>query len=423
MDSRSPYPRNLRKKCFHRLGRAGTSISAHSAVASRQSRRSDNVARADTNESRKNRNHDLNLMPGRPRSTWGVQSEELQKTRFCYQQKREIVAPKLIKIILGRIYIGNAMQPLHDGLAQSLPDHRLLPEPCGKEDRKKFIIDTRRENPSMKAREIAQRAKCTADHVRKILKAHQATEREPPPEGPEAGDGQKWFERAVEANFAGLRSALEQVLLEGRNQPTSTNLMNPSLVRPITDRELEANTFYHDLNSTDSEEQKRSREWLRYHFSGKKVGGQGFVIMDAHSDKEGKQNAPLFEHLPALLDKPRYNKELKVIFQTLQAKNASGDGKRRQAKMTELLELAETRVVEAQQQVEAAAKRAKTKRRTVPPSKKSLKRRGATTTLDESLQTLREVEEERACLRAATDAMCLGFDRIQQVPALPCPYC
>jgi hypothetical protein len=145
--------------------------------------------------------------------------------------------------------------------------------------------------------------------------------------------------------------------------------------------------------------------------------------MDAHSDKEGKQNAPLFEHLPALLDKPRYNKELKVIFQTLQAKNASGDGKRRQAKMTELLELAETRVVEAQQQVEAAAKRAKTKRRTVPPSKKSLKRRGATTTLDESLQTLQEVEEERACLRAATDAMCLGFDRIQQVPALPCPYC
>jgi hypothetical protein len=87
--------------------------------------------------------------------------------------------------------------------------------------------------------------------------------------------------------------------------------------------------------------------------------------------------------------------------------------------MTELLELAETRVVEAQQQAEAAAKRAKTKR-TGPPSKK---RRGATTTLDESLQTLQEVEEERACLRAATDAMCLGFDRIQQVPALPCPYC
>jgi len=308
------------------------------------------------------------------------------------------------------------------GLAQwpqSLPDHRLLPEPCGKDDRKKFIIDTWRENPSMKAGEIARRAKCTPGHVRKVLKAHKATECEPPTEGPEAGEGQKWFERAVEANFAGLRSALEQVLQEGRNQPTSTNLMNPSLVRPITDSELAANTFNHDLNSTDRAKQKTSREWLRNHFSGKKVGGQGFVIMDAHSDKEGKQNAALFEQLPALLDKPIYTKELKVIFQTLQAKKASGDGKRRQAKMTELLELAEIRVKEAQQLAEAAAKRAKTKRE-VPPSKR---RRGATTTLNESLQKLREMEEERACLRAATDAMCLGFDRIQQVPALPCPYC
>ncbi len=97
---------------------------------------------------------------------------------------------------------------------------------------------------------------------------------------------------------------------------------------------------------------------------------------------------------------------------------ASGDGKRRQAKMTQLLELAEKRVTEAEQLFEAAAKRAsrqKTKRRRgtntepVPPKKK---RRGATPTLDESLQTLREVEGERACLQAPTDAMCLGYDSI-----------
>jgi hypothetical protein len=202
----------------------------------------------------------------------------------------------------------------------------LLPEPCGKEDRKKFIIDTRRENPLMKAREIAQRAECTADHVRKILKAHQATEREPPPEGPEAGDGQKWFERAVEANFAGLRSALEQVLLEGRNQPTSTNLMNPSLVRPITDRELAANTFYHDLNSTDSEEQKRSREWLRYHFSGKKVGGQGFVIMDAHSDKEGKQMQPFLSIYPRCSTSRGITRSSRSYFRHCKPKMPPGTG-------------------------------------------------------------------------------------------------
>ncbi len=71
---------------------------------------------------------------------------------------------------------------------------------------------------------------------------------------------------------------------------------------------------------------KRSREWLRYYFACNKEGGQGFVIMDAHSDKEGKQNATLFEQLPALLDKPRYAKELKAIFQTLQAKRPLGTG-------------------------------------------------------------------------------------------------
>ncbi len=102
------------------------------------------------------------------------------------------------------------------------------------------------ENPLIKASEIAQRADGTASHLRKILKAHQATERNTPPQGPEAGDGvpagrgaapnKKWFERAVEADPAGLRAALEQVLLEGTNLLTSTNLLNPSRVCPITDR-------------------------------------------------------------------------------------------------------------------------------------------------------------------------------------------
>ena len=46
--------------------------------------------------------------------------------------------------------------------------------------------------------------------------------------------------------------------------------------------------------------------------------------MDAHNDKEGNLNAALFEHMPALLDKPRYAKEFQTRFQTLQAKNAGG---------------------------------------------------------------------------------------------------
>ncbi len=75
--------------------------------------------------------------------------------------------------------------------------------------------------------------------------------------------------------------------------------------------------------------------------------------------------------MPSLLDKQRYAKELKAIFQTLQAKKATGDGKRRQAKMTQLLELGETRVQEAEKLAQAAAKRA---------SRQNTKRRGGTTT-------------------------------------------
>ena len=70
--------------------------------------------------------------------------------------------------------------------------------------------------------------------------------------------------------------------------------------------------------------------------------------MEAHIAKDGSRSAALFEHLPSLLDKPRFANELRTILLTLQAKKASGDGKREQAKMSELLELAQKRVGEVE---------------------------------------------------------------------------
>ena len=168
----------------------------------------------------------------------------------------------------------------------STRQHRVLPVPCRKGDSKIFIINTLRGNPSIKTSEIAQMADCSADHVRKILKAHQANAHEP----------QKWFERAVEADPAGLRATLEQVLLEGEKpRLPSTNLLNPLRVHLTTDRELEAKTFDCDLNSTDHAEIKRSREWLR--IGSYKEGGQGFVIMDAHSDLAFPPQKGLFDEI------------------------------------------------------------------------------------------------------------------------------
>ena len=91
-------------------------------------------------------------------------------------------------------------------------------------------------------------ANCSADHVRKIPKAHQATKRKP----------QKWFERAVEADPADLSAILERVLLEGKKPRRASTTLQ---IRRITDDELEANTFAsgYDLNSTNKEEMNRNR--------------------------------------------------------------------------------------------------------------------------------------------------------------------
>ena len=44
----------------------------------------------------------------------------------------------------------------------------------------------------------------------------------------------------------------------------TTNVEDPSRIRDITARELKANTFPYDLNTTDKDEIKRGSEWLRY---------------------------------------------------------------------------------------------------------------------------------------------------------------
>jgi len=129
--------------------------------------------------------------------------------------------------------------------------------------RKQLILKTKLDHPSMENWEIAARADCTPDYVRSVLRTNpitskpiQAAERASlAPSCPEAAaQNPSWFEKAIETDLAGLRAALE------REQPRrpSTNLLNTSRVRPITQRELKANTFHYNLNSTDLAEIKRS---------------------------------------------------------------------------------------------------------------------------------------------------------------------
>ena len=298
-------------------------------------------------------------------------------------------------------------------------------------ERKKFILDTKRENSDIKASQLAMLASCSQDYVRKVLNDKVAKRPRPVKANlreialpalpvPEAGHGAqaepaaqpgaasnlKWYQRAVaDAELiAGLDPLLDR-LRRGEQSPVlSTNLRDPSRVRDITDKELEANTFPHNLNSTVPREQACGRDWLHYHFGACKRSTQGFVIMQAHNEDDGSPSAVLFEWFPQLLEQKEYAKKLEPIFQTLQATKIKGDGKRVQAKMTALVKLSNDKVIAAKKVVDEAK------------SMKALPR-----SYPKAVKDLEDIQKEHDSLQAVTYAMCRGYTRIQQVPALP--YC
>ena len=161
---------------------------------------------------------------------------------------------------------------------------------------------------------------------------------------------------------------------------------------------------------------------MRYHLSGTKRGGQGFVIMDAHTDKDGNRSSALFDQMPKLCDNPWYSKKFQTIFQKLHANQARGDGKRKQAKMTELINLAALRLKEAD---DIAKRKLRNKSRSVSGVRKQgrkTKNSVSNNAKEEALQTLEQMKNEYECIKEATKEMCLGYERIQKVLALPEPF-
>ena len=139
--------------------------------------------------------------------------------------------------------------------------------------------------------------------------------------------------------------------------------------------------------------------------------------MAAHIEEDRAPSAVLFERFPELLDKNKfYAKELKTIFQTLQAKKPKGDGKRVQAKMTALIALSQVRLKEANDVVKLRKKR-KSPPATLPKALQGKKRKCAPATLPKVLQDLEDIQKEHDLIQDVTYAMCRGYARIQQVPA------
>ena len=286
---------------------------------------------------------------------------------------------------------------------------------------------------------IAKSVGCTDRYVCKVLsKASSLSKQAEHGEEQGAASKRKWYEDTANNHLASVRAA---ILVSATVTTTnSTNLLNPSSVRDLTDEEEKANTFPHDLYSNDPIVFKRGQAFVRHHLSGKKQSSLGFLLMDAHA--EGDAGSPKSSGITPLLElvdkNPRYGKEMKPIFQTLQAAKGqqNGDTKRRQAKMSDLAGLAELRKTEAEGQVtrlERAAAAAAGRSAARAFLKKGNKRLGAeafsvpirkkrrvtnvkaSSTLEKAQQILKEVQAEYEIACKALDYMCRGYERIRKV--------
>jgi hypothetical protein len=171
--------------------------------------------------------------------------------------------------------------------------------------------------------------------VRKVLsgrakQAAQAAEKE-------AASNRKWYEIIANNHLASVSAAI----FASESTANSTDLLNPSEFRDLTEAEEKANTFPHSLYSDNQQDVHRSQAYVRHHLSGQKKSSLGFLLMDAHTEGGSSTSEPSdITRLLELVDtNTKYTKQLRPIFQTLQSKGIAkthGDLKRRQAKLSDL---------------------------------------------------------------------------------------
>ena len=223
------------------------------------------------------------------------------------------------------------------GIASSPPRHERNELKVRDSGRKSAILKLKAEGK--KHRAIASGANCSERYVREVIKVEQRRT-------DEAQKGQRqWFQNVSENELANIIVRIEAVRTEGRTNFTS-DLADPDKIRLITKAELEANTFPHSW-ITESEKGK-GVQWLRYHLSGSKASSQGFVIMKG----DAFESAGDFVRI---LDKREYKTEFYRILQKIQSSVkstggvvASGDGKRWQATMRDVFNVAAQNVRDAQ---------------------------------------------------------------------------
>jgi len=183
--------------------------------------------------------------------------------------------------------------------------------------------------------EIAEAVGCTERNVRKCLQRQRQLESEEREES-------QWFRRIIKTKLADLNAHIgaAAVASSGVGTSFSTDLANPDKIRLISSKELSSNTYPHSW--TDKNDHGKGSEWIREHLSGSKKSSHGFIIK---KDEVFESS----EDFIRLLGRDEYQKQFTTIFQNLQSKKKPrGDGKRKQAKMKSLLQVAISNVKQAQ---------------------------------------------------------------------------
>ena len=265
----------------------------------------------------------------------------------------------------------------------------------GDADRKRMILElSSRTDRKFGATAIAKIVGGSETSVRKVIDADKKKKCAAAQAGSE---GNEWYERAAERNIAECFASASKEIPE-----LSTTIADTATVRDITVEELRLHTYPHTISKHDTEEEKErkvnaGRTWMSERLANRPLPKhQGFVIFppcpDNNYDVVDKQ-------LPVLLDETNYQKLLLSIFQVVQGRgsrdSSMGDKKRKQAKMSSVLELAERRLKEAKYEYGRF-------------TKESVKK-------DKSEQTLRVIEAEIVLVHKVIDNMCDTFNQVQKV--------
>jgi hypothetical protein len=220
----------------------------------------------------------------------------------------------------------------------------------------------------------------------------------------QAAKANPWYQCRADGKF-------DECIAAARMGPGSpewtTKIAEAVIVREITQKELDLHTYPHTTSESDSSEERKrkikaGRRWMQERFTASSPGYKhhGFALFPPSPDID---YSVVNERLPRLLDSPNYQKVLTGIFQSVQGRGGTtskGDGKRKQAKMLELVKMAETRCTEAECRFNQFAQHTQNNKKT------------------EAHEKVLETAAEKALLQEVINHMCENVVRIAEVSLL-----